>query len=86
MKNKTAPLLKIGTDKSIYFDLSTHEIFIQEFTGPFTEKAGKSYSKSNTWMIGMIGGLLIIPLLAKKFDFISFLPTYLTVSCLFGIG
>lgn len=79
-------LLKIDTDKSIYFDLSTRELFIQEFIGPFTEKAGKSDSKSNTWAIGMVGSVLIIPLLAKQFKFVVFMPTYLTVFCLFGIG
>lgn len=84
MKNKVAPLLKITSDKSIYFDLSTHELFIQEFVGPFTEKAGRSYSKSNTWLTGMVGGMLIVPLLAKQFNFISFMPIYLTVICISG--
>lgn len=86
MKNKTVPLLKIDSDKSIYFDLSTRELFIQEFVGPYTEKAGKSYSKSNTWIISMLGGVLIIPLMAKQFNLIPFLPTYLMVLCLFGAG
>ncbi|PZL71500.1 hypothetical protein [Enterococcus plantarum] len=86
MKNKVAPLLKITSDKSIYFDLSTYELFIQEFTGPFTEKAGRSYSKSNTWITGMVGGTLIIPLLAKQFNFISFMPIYLTVICISGVS
>lgn len=84
MKNKVAPLLKITSDKSIYFDLSTHELFIQEFTGPFTEKAGRSYSKSNTWITAMVGGMLLIPLLAKQLQFISVMPIYLTVICISG--
>lgn len=86
MKNKTVPLLKIATDKSIYFDLSTHELFIQEFVGPYTEKAGKSYSKSNTWAASMLGGVLVIPLLAKQFKIVSFIPIYLMVTCFFGVG
>lgn len=86
MNDKSVPLLKIDTDKSIYFDLSKSELFIQEFDGPFTEKARGSYSKSSTWSISMVGGLLIIPLLAKQFKFVSFMPIYLTVLCLFGVG
>lgn len=82
MKNKTVPLLKIANDKSIYFDLSTHELFIQEFVGPYTEKAGKSYSKSNTWAASMLGSVLMIPLLAKQFKIVSFIPIYLMVACL----
>ncbi|MEI5993933.1 hypothetical protein [Candidatus Enterococcus mansonii] len=84
MKNKTVPLLKIASDKSIYFDLSTQELFIQEFEGPFTEKAGGSYSKSTTWSISMLGGMVIIPLLAKQFKFVSFMPIYLTVLYISG--
>ncbi|MFK4568343.1 hypothetical protein [Enterococcus sp. UD-01] len=86
MKNKVAPLLKIDSDKSIYFDLSTRELFIQEFIGLFTEKASRSYSKSNTWITSMVGGILLIPLLAKQFNFISFVPIYLTVICISGVS
>ncbi|OJG94085.1 hypothetical protein RV18_GL003413 [Enterococcus termitis] len=34
----------------------------------------------------MLGGVLIIPLMAKQFNLIPFLPAYLIVLCLFGVG
>lgn len=85
-KDKTVPLLKVDTDKSIYFDLSTHKLFIQEFVGPFIEKSGESNLQSNIWIISMVGGMLIIPLLAKQFQIIPFLPIYLMVLLIFGVG
>ena len=86
MKNKTVPLLKIDTDKSIYFDMTTQRLFIQEFVGPFIEKAGTSYSKSNTWIASMVGGMLVIPLIADHFETLPFLRPSLRVLLLFGVG
>lgn len=85
-KVKTVPLLKVGTDKSIYFNLSTHRLFIQEFVGPFIEKSGESKLQSNIWRISMVGGMLILPLLAKQFQILPFLPIYLMVLLIFGVG
>ncbi|OJG27172.1 hypothetical protein RU98_GL002952 [Enterococcus caccae] len=34
----------------------------------------------------MLGGVLVIPLLAKQFKIVSFIPIYLMVACLFGVG
>lgn len=85
-KDKTVPLLKIDTDKSIYFNLSTHRLFIQEFVGPFIEKSEESNLQSNIWKISMVGGMLVIPLLAKQFKILPILPIYLTVLLIFGAG
>lgn len=86
MKNKTVPLLKISSDQSIYFDLSTHELFIQEFIGPYTEKSGNSYSKSQTWGISAFIGMFLIPLIAKQFNLISLVPNYINILCISGVG
>lgn len=70
MKNKSVALLKIDTDKSVYFDLSKRKLFIQEFIGPHTERVGKSYSNSQTWTISVSIGMFLIPLIAKQFNLV----------------
>ncbi|MBO0466065.1 hypothetical protein JZO73_00785 [Enterococcus plantarum] len=86
MKNKSVALLKIDTDKSVYFDLSKRKLFIQEFIGPYTEKSGKSYSKSQTWGISAFIGMFLIPLIAKQFNLISLVPNYINILCISGVG
>ncbi|OJG56180.1 hypothetical protein RV06_GL000296 [Enterococcus haemoperoxidus] len=73
-------------DESIYFDLSTRELFIQEFIGPFTEKTGSSYSKSQTWGISAFIGMFLIPLIAKQFNLVSLVPNYINILCISGVG
>lgn len=72
MKAKRVPLVKISGESSIYFDFEKNVPYIQHFVGPFTEKAGKSYSFSETFWLSqaLMGGVAIIAnILNGMFDF-----------------
>lgn len=86
MKKKVVPLLKISGNQSIYYDLVTNKMFVQEFVGPFTEKAGNSYSKSTVWSLVMFIGLIIFPVIAKRLLPIKRPSIYLLVLWLFLLG
>lgn len=84
MSKKVAPMYKISTTSSIYFDFNKKKLYVQNFGGPFSHN---DYSKSNTFWGGqaLICSVTVLGLALDKY-FIFPVITSLLCSAILGIS
>lgn len=85
MKRKIVPLLKISNSSSIYFDFEKRVPFVQNFVGPYTEAAGKSYSYLNTFFLS-ITILIVTGVFGWVWDTFIEIPAFFSVMVFTIIG
>lgn len=85
VKKQKVPLLKISNSSSIYFDFGKKAPYIQDFDGSHTEKAGKSYSYLNTFLLSF-GILAFSSIFGIIWDFYVTLPVMISIAIFSVLG